>query len=113
MTPNETSQEPKATARRARKPGATEREEEAVLNSIERVRGLTDATTRRAAPSKAAPKPSPSPTEPNVPAGSEERARAVPKEIRERFIGVGGEDYFTEGAGALPQTGDKPNPRRE
>src|SRR6266480_791520 len=113
MTPNETSQEPKATARRARKPGATEREEDAVLNSIERVRGLTDATTRRAAPSKAAPKPSPSPTEPNVPAGSEGRARAVPKEIRERFIGIGGKYYFPDGAAAFTDHGEKLTTRSE
>jgi hypothetical protein len=113
MTPDETSQDPKPTARRGRKPGATEREEEAVLNSVERVRVPANATTRRTPPSKAAPQPSASPTEPNVPGGPEKRARAVPDEIRERFIGIGGKYYFPDGAAAFTDHGEKLTTRSE
>jgi putative DNA primase/helicase len=100
----------KAAAPRSPTGDRSEREEQAALNRIEHV----TAASREPAPAKAPKKATASAArEAAAQEASEARSRAVPHEIRERFIGIGSKYYFPDGAAAFTDHGEKLTTRSE
>src|SRR3984885_4420951 len=102
------SKDPK---RRNKSTARVRESDEARLNVVERPR-----TAERTRPSASRLRPEATTSSSNAPAGAAEKngpSRAVPDEIRERFIGIGSKYYFPDGAAAFTDHGAKLTTRSE
>src|SRR5438132_11932059 len=99
--PGSASAEPK----RRKKSSPPRRESDAALNAIERSRAPQRAELKAGKPRT---QPDAAARHQSAPAGAADkngRSRAVPDEIRERFIGIGANYYFPDGAAAFTDHG--------
>ncbi len=98
-------------SKRRKKPDAVAREEDPAAPNAGGLNGIEQGRTRRALlEQKVSTKPAAAPVEVTT---RDLSSRAMPDEIRERFIGIGGKYYFPDGVTAFTDHGTKLSTRSE